>query len=365
MVNGTGVYAMELLRHLPPSVQATALVAREEQRAALDAIGIRTVENLAGCDVFHRPSQIYDRPTLDLFLRSPVPAVVTCHDLISYRTPAIFGSFDLYRQYRGLLFAALQAADAVIALSAHARSEILDEFGLPEHRVHRVPNGVDAARFRARDRASNAEVLRRHGVAAPYFLCGGSDYPHKNVGLLLRGYAWLRAQWRGPQPVPELVLTGPRNGVPGGIFELGRDPAPGVRYLGAVDRAEVPALYQEALASVSPSSYEGFGLPLLEAMAAGTPVLCARLTSMPEVAGDAALYLEELSIDEIAERMRTLASDAALRQRLVEAGRKRVRSFSWKETARRTAEVYAAVAENPSADAALHRRALLAIATSE
>jgi glycosyltransferase involved in cell wall biosynthesis len=188
-----------------------------------------------------------------------------------------------------------------------------------------VPLGVDAAFFgrpAARPRS------------APYFLCSGSDYPHKNLPFLLRSYAWLRARW--PE-APELVLVGHRTKAPG-IYELGHEPAPGVRYLGELDRDALPALYQHAEAFIYPSTYEGFGLPILEAMAAGTPVICARLTSVPEVAGDAALYLDELSMDELADRMREVAT---VRQRLIEAGRERVKRFTWEETARRTAEVYA------------------------
>jgi len=157
------------------------------------------------------------------------------------------------------------------------------------------------------------------------------------------------------------VLAGPRSGAPGGIFELGPAPAPGVRYLGAVDRSELPALYQEALAFVFPSSYEGFGLPLLEAMAAGTPVLCSRLNSLPEVAGEAALYLDDFSLDDFARKLLALVSDAALRDRLISLGLARAKELRWEETARKTAEIYARVAERPAPDALAWRQAMRAL----
>lgn len=362
---GTSVYALELLRRLP---DACVFVEGEPQRAAFQALGVRTIETLpelAQCQVFHRPSQIYDRQSLDLFLASPALPVITCLDLISYRTPALFGSYEAYRRFRGMLFAALSSAQAVIAISEHGRREIIDEFHLPPDRVHCTHLGVDASFFGSRDAARNAEVLLRHGLSRSYFLYAGTDYPHKNLSLLLRSYAWLRSLWTRPEPAPELVLIGNRSGAPGGIFDQGAAPAAGVRYLGAVDREDLPPLYQGALAFVYPSAYEGFGLPVLEAMAAGTPVLCSPLTSIPEVAGDAALYLEDFSMDEIAARMMALATDPDLRRRLIESGRKRAQAFRWEETARRTAEIYAAVAAGPSREADLQRRMISALAAAQ
>jgi alpha-1,3-rhamnosyl/mannosyltransferase len=357
--NGTGVYAVELLRRLP--VDACAFVEGPEQRATFETLGIRTIETLAelaGCAVFHRPSQIYDPASFDLFLNSPALPVITCLDLISYRTPALFGGSEAYRRFRGQLFASLFSAQAVLAISEHGRREVLEALRLPPERVHTTHLGVDLPFLSERNPEKNRTVMQRHGIAAPYFFSAGTDLPHKNLGLLLRGYAWLRAIWPGPGSVPALVLIGNRSGAPGGLFDRGPEPAPGVRYLGPVDRDDLPALYQEALALVYPSSYEGFGLPVLEAMAAGIPVLCGRMTALPEVAGDAALYLEDFSMEEFATRMMALATDDALRRRLVKAGRLRARAFSWQETARKTADVYAAVMAQPSREAELHRRAI-------
>src|SRR6266478_3789258 len=125
-VNGTGVYAMELLRRLPADTRV--FVGGREQRATFQVLGIRAIDTLAElgeCRIFHRPSQIYDPVALDLFLKSPALPVITCLDLISYRTPALFANFEAYRRYRGLLFASLSSAQAVLAISEHGRREIL------------------------------------------------------------------------------------------------------------------------------------------------------------------------------------------------------------------------------------------------
>jgi glycosyltransferase involved in cell wall biosynthesis len=290
---------------------------------------------------------------------------MTFLDLISYRTPALFGNYDAYQQSCALSFASVHAAQGVLAISEYGRREIIDEFRVPPERVHTIHLGVDRDFFGKRDRQKSLEVLRKNGITGRYFFCSGSDFPHKNLALLLQGYALLRVIWKGPDPVPGLALVGNRSQIGGAVFELGGAPAPGVKYLGAVDRDEMPALYQEALAFVYPSSYEGFGLPILEAMAGGTPVLCSRLTSIPEVAGDAALYLDELSLDELAEKMITLATDEDVRRRRVEAGYERARAFRWEETARKTAEVYATIASQPVPDALLRRRVLSTLAVMD
>jgi len=138
-------------------------------------------------------------------LKSPALPVITCLDLISYRTPALSVSFEAYRLHRGLLFASLYGAQAVLAISEHGRREIVDEFRLPPGRVHCTPLGVDASFFGTRDAVKNGEVLRRHGIDPPYFLCSGSDYPHKNLSLLLRGYGWLRSLWTAAVIAPAIA----------------------------------------------------------------------------------------------------------------------------------------------------------------
>ncbi|WNG60911.1 glycosyltransferase family 4 protein [Archangium gephyra] len=209
----------------------------------------------------------------------------------------------------------------------------------PPERVHVVYHGVDAETFRARDEQGNRRVLESRGIHGPFFLYAGSDHTHKNLRLLVEGYQMFRARWRGQTPPPSLVFMGPCSQVRGALYRETTWPE-GVMYLGLLPASEVRVFFQEALAYVYPTTYEGFGLPVLEAMAAGTPVLCSSLTSVPEVAGEAGLYLREFSPEEVSRRLSELATDAGLRRRLVEAGHQQVKRFTWKETARRTEEVY-------------------------
>ncbi|WPB78937.1 glycosyltransferase [Archangium violaceum] len=343
-VNGTGIYAAELVKALAAhtSLELSASVRTEEQRELFQSLGIPLVEGeklLPGTQVLHRPAQVFQPEEMRFLLEAPAHSVITYQDLISYRASTAHPNYDIYRNYRALSFALLHAAQAVIAISEHNRQEILSEFHLPPERVHVVHHGVDAETFRARDEQGNRRVLESRGIHGPFFLYAGSDHTHKNLRLLVEGYQMFRARWRGQTPPPSLVFMGPCSQVRGALYRETTWPE-GVMYLGLLPASEVRVFFQEALAYVYPTTYEGFGLPVLEAMAAGTPVLCSSLTSVPEVAGEAGLYLREFSPEEVSRRLSELATDAGLRRRLVEAGHQQVKRFTWKETARRTEEVY-------------------------
>ncbi len=353
--NGTHVYGVELARALKQrtKVKVTALVSDNNAplKSALAGEGIEAprASERDSLQVIHRPAQVVSMSDLGALLSLPAHAVITYQDLIAFRTPGTHPSHAAYREYRAASFASLQAAQAVVAISEHNRSEIVSEFGIPAERVHVVHHGVDTHRFSRRIEPWNERCLRKFDLRPGFLLNIGNDYPHKNVPLLLAAYARFRERSAGHQP-PDLVLFGPATNTGGGLYNLPRETwlAPGVRYLGVLTDEEVPALYQEAGAFLFPSAYEGFGLPILEAMAAGTPVICSSLTSIPEVAGDACLYIRDFNVDEIARLIGEVVQSAELRDRLRSAGLARAKEFTWARCAERTSAVYEQVVSAPS-----------------
>jgi glycosyltransferase involved in cell wall biosynthesis len=282
--------------------------------------------------------------------------VITFHDLIAWRTPSALRSIEEHERYVAMSFAALHSAQAVIAISDHNRSEILREFHLPPEKVHTVHLGVDAAAFQERNEAGNRSRLEALNVRGPYLLYIGTDYAHKNLRLLLDSYAIFRHRFPTTEgQVPNLISAGAPSFSLGSFYDREGQWPPGVQYLGSLADDDVRVLYQEALAFVFPSAYEGFGLPVLEAMAAGTPVICSSLTSVPEVAGDAALYIKDFSPEEIAQLMLKVATSSDLRRSLVGRGQDRVKQFTWQEAARKTAQIYADVIERPNEVSLFHR----------
>jgi len=350
--HGTDVYALQLLQHLKaePSLEVSALVKRPDQASLLAAIGIEatTSGHSERQQIFHHPAQIFKPEDLRLFLSAPGQTVITFHDLIAWRTPSALRSVEEHERYVTMSFAALHSAQAVIAISNHNREEMLRELHLPPDRVHTVYLGVDAGAFQERKEGCNQSRLEALNVRRPYLLYVGTDYAHKNLKLLLDSYAIFRHRFPTMEgPVPQLLLVGAPSFSLGSLYDREGQWPMGVQYLGSLADEDVRVLYQEALTFVFPSAYEGFGLPLLEAMAAGTPVICSSLTALPEVAGDAALYIKDFSPEEIATLMLKVAGSADLRRVFVEKGRERVRQFTWQETARRTVQIYKNILEEP------------------
>ena len=187
----------------------------------------------------------------------------------------------------------------------------------------------------------DSDIAIRAELNAPpsYFLSLATDYPHKNLPNLLDAYAMLRSRWQGGEP-PGLVLAGHMTTSRMSLYSrMQSDPmGQGVTFLGPVTRDQLRVLYQDALALVFPSLYEGFGLPPLEAMAAGTPVIAMPISSLPEVAGDGVLYPGGLASKDLARAMESVVCDEGLRDELRERGLRRVEQFRWENTARATVE---------------------------
>lgn len=364
-INGTSVYALELSRALVANTAArlSFCVRSETQRRSLAELGLPTyvADGLPDdIQLLHRPAQVFDPSDLHLLLDAPVPYVITFQDLIGYRAASAFaGDGESHALYQQTSYTAIRSAQGIIAISDHNRDDLIREFQLDSADVSTVHHGVNVAAFARRDGEDPAETVRRHGVPARFFLYIGSDYAHKNPKLVLAAYALFRASWRDGTPPPSLVIVGHPSGTRDGVFpHLRARPMPGVLFIGAVTHEVLRALYHRAIAYLYLSAYEGFGLPILEAMAAETPVLCSRLTSLPEVAGDAAIYADDLSDTGIARQLRQLVEDPTIAREVTKRGKARAASFDWATTAKKTFAAYRRAVDHPSRMSLTDRRFL-------
>ncbi len=268
------------------------------------------------------------------------PAVVTIHDLIHLRFPRYHPpGAALYA--RAMAGAAVHRARAVIVDSTHTRTDVIERLGAPPERVHVVPLGVSAGLRRPPEERIEAWRAAR-ALPAGYLLYVGARKRHKNLELLLEALAKLPASGR-----PPLVLSGERwrahDPLARAAERLGV--AATVRFAGALpDDESLACLYAGAALYVQPSLAEGFGLPPLEAMACGTPVLCSDAGALPETVGDAAQRLAPREPERWAHALRGLLDDATLRADLARRGLERARQFTWERTAERTAAIYEAAA---------------------
>lgn len=247
--------------------------------------------------------------------------VLVLHDAAAFRHPDAYSRGYVAYQ-RGLLPALARRARLLITVSEFSRTELADVLGLDPASIVVVPEGVDDSFARA-DEAAIRRVRARYGLERPYVLTLGTASRRKNLGLLARA-ARILAE-RGI----ELVLAGSDRGY------LRVDPVP-MRRLGYVAEVDLPALYAGALALAMPSRYEGFGLPCLEAMAAGTPVVAARAGALPGTVADAGLLIDPADPEAFAGALLTTITEAAERERLIAAGRRRAAEFSWQRTAELT-----------------------------
>ena len=275
-------------------------------------------------DVFHSP-------TGSLPLVTPCPRVVTIHDLFPVVEPGWF-SPRVGLQLRTVQRRAAHTAARVIAVSECTRRDLVDRFDVPAERITVIHNGVDHARFRPAGVDAEA-IARRFGVPYPFILCVGSLMPWRNAPRLLRAAARLeygllfvgRDIW-GTDPTARIAA------------EHGWDWA---RFAGYVADGDLPDLYAAAAVFAYPSLYEGFGIPPVEAMACGTPVVASTAGALPEVLGDAALLVDPLDEVALAEALQAAAED---RGELRRRGLARAARYAWPAAAEQTWHVYTEVA---------------------
>lgn len=292
--------------------------------SAAGQIALPALLRLTRADVYHSPYYVFPYAGL------PCPAVVTLYDII----PRLFPRES---SLRARLFfdlsvrVALRSAQRIVTSSHRSRDDIARVYRVPAARIDVVYGAADE-RFRPAEPESTAAVRARHQLPETFALCVTSDKPHKNVDTLVK--AWRLSAIGQREDAPWLILAGHRGG---GLLAFDH---PCIRDLGPIAEADLPALYGSATLFIYPSRYEGFGLPPLEAMACGAPVICSRAGSLPEVAGDAALLVDPDDPQALAAAIDQVFADSTLRANLRAAGLERAASFSWQRAAQETLAVY-------------------------
>ena len=275
-------------------------------------------------------------------IAAPRPYVLTLHDLIPLQTPEVI-SRSAAAYWRLVLPRSVVRADAVITGSEFTRREILDWFGLPPERVVTVPHGVDPWFAPVDDEAARARVRARHALPTRFLLFVGIASPRKNLDRLVRAFGALRDDEREDA---QLVFAGPA-GWKNASFEAAVAASPvaeRIRHLGVVADEDLPVLYSLATGVANLSSREGFGLPALEALACGVPLVCADRTSFPEVVGDAALLVDPDDEPAVARALAAVLAGGAEVEARRARGLVRARAFTWERAAAATLAVYRAVA---------------------
>ncbi len=266
-----------------------------------------------------------------------LPVVLTIHDLIYQHFPE-----SVPRGYRLFMQAvqprAARMATRVIVDSQHVAAEVIERLGVRPERVRVVPLGPGQDFHRVTDAEVISGVLDRFGITSPYCVAVGRGYPHKNIAGLLKALVLVLRQRKDVR----LVLIGERYRAGPALEKLIAESKleTAVVWTGFVGRAELNALYSGASAFVFPSLAEGFGLPVLEAMQCGAPVVASSLTAIPEVVGNAGLLVDPRDPEALADALLEVLEDQSLRQELREKGLRRVAAFTWKQCAEETLDVY-------------------------
>lgn len=346
---GIGRYIRNLVRAFPEcaigDVELVLFQSRREREALVQAPAIRCRRVITPAhhrwerwllatelapkrvDVLHSPDHVAPK-------RMGWESVVTIHDLSFLAHPEAYSAESLH--YYTKVFRTLQNVSKVIAVSDFTRSEILDRISIAPERVTTIYEAVDPAYYpRSAIDCENARL--RLEIPDSYMLVVGAIEARKNLERLLAAYALLPRTDR-----PHLVFAGGRGYHYDRVLEAVQEHRleDHVKFLGFVSDNDLPLLYSGAVCLLYPSRYEGFGLPILEAMACGCPVITSNHGSMVEIAGDAAMLVDPNSAEAIADSTTTLLGDSTLQERMIAKGHARVKQFSWRAAAEQTLALY-------------------------
>jgi glycosyltransferase involved in cell wall biosynthesis len=297
-------------------------------------------------DILHCPAN-----TAPLFLPKHLKLVVTIHDVMFLLPTTILPqSSSLYQRagrlyYRLLAPRAAEQATYITTVSKHSMRDIAEKLHVPNEKIRVIYESGNIQCRRIENSSTVAEVKKRYSIEGPFIFALGALDPRKNTMGILHSFAYLKQQTTLPIRLVVAGLTPEaKNKFHALILDMNLDGQ--VVLLGFIPEYELVALYNGAVVFVYPSLYEGFGMPVLEAMACGTPVVTSSAGSIPEVAGKAALFVDPKNPEEIANAILQIVSDASLRERMIEQGVEQAKRFSWEKTAQQMLEIYRETVES-------------------
>lgn len=312
----------------PPEIPGESLVVWTPPHHRLERFALSWELRRAGLDLLHSPDFVPPR-------RGRWRSVITVHDLAFLRMPGLLTGQS--RRYYGTIGRAVQEADAIIAVSQVTADDLVRLAHAPRDKIHVVYEAPDASLERMPKDEAAVAVRDRFGVEGTFVLFVGTIEPRKNIPALVQAFAQVRRDF----PV-RLVLAGPNGWLSESIFAAVREQAPadGVIFLGEIRPPDLRALYCAADVLVLPSLYEGFGLPAVEAMTCGTPVVVANTGALPEIVGDAGVQVRPDDPGDIAAGLAWVLGNPRFREVLVKRGLGRAATYSWERAARETLAVY-------------------------
>jgi len=306
----------------------------EEKVLSWPFVYLWTQVRLAGEMLFHPPDLLFVPSSYFPFLL-PRKKVVTVHDLGFKHFPRAYNFFQRF-YYFWTHFWSIRLADQIIVPSKFTKKDIQKEFGVNQKKIKVVPLGYQEQNCKNLKKES-INFLNKYSLSSSFLLYVGRLEKKKNIVGLVKAYQGFRSL-TSKRPIPELVLVG-RPGYGYSDIKKYIFSTSGVKELGYLSSKELSLIYSQALAFVFPSFYEGFGIPLLEAMSNGCPVLSSRAGSLPEIGGDAVFYCDSSDLKTITEGMLILSENKKKRQILVKKGYERVHCFSWEKCAQATIKI--------------------------
>ena len=241
--------------------------------------------------------------------------------------------------FKRSFYKSIKRADQIITISESSKNELVEILKVPENKIHIVQPGIDFQKFNKKNSEITKSVILKYSLPEDYILYLGTLEPRKNISSIIRAYGSLR---NSDKITEKLVIAGKKGWLFSEIFDLIKslDLENEVILTDYVAEFDKPAIYQNAKLFVFPSLYEGFGMPILEAMAAGIPVITSNTSAMPEVAGDAAILVNPLSIEEISEAMLEVMNNDKLSNELISKGFDQCRKFTWSNSTNKLVKIY-------------------------